>query len=71
VTNPRMPMVSGAAQYAIPINPTTTLLMLLLFPLFYALYQYMEQEKSLSNLDAVGMTGIYLLLLYFLFTSPS
>lgn len=61
---------TGSAQYVIPITTPTTLLMLLLFPLFYALYQYMEQEKSLSNLDAAGMTGIYLLLLYFLLTSP-
>lgn len=62
---------TGAAHYVIPINTATTLLMLLLFPLFYALYQFMEQEKSLSNLDAAGMTGIYLLLLYFLFTAPA
>jgi Ca2+/Na+ antiporter len=61
---------TGATHYVIPINTATTLLMLLLFPLFYALYQFMEQEKSLSNLDAAGMTGIYLLLLYFLFTAP-
>jgi Ca2+/Na+ antiporter len=66
-----MGFITGSAHYIIPINTPTTLLMLLLFPLFYALYQYMEQEKSLSNLDAAGMTGIYLLLLYFLFTSPS
>jgi hypothetical protein len=31
----------------------------------------MEQGKSLSNLDAAAMTGIYLLLLYFLFTAPT
>jgi hypothetical protein len=32
----------------------------------------MEQEGTLSNLDAASMTGVYLLLLYFLFTaSPS
>ncbi|MBI4408568.1 MAG: cyclic nucleotide-binding domain-containing protein [Gemmatimonadetes bacterium] len=58
-------------EFAVPINAATMLLMLLLFPLFYALHQYLEQEKSLTNLDAAGMTGIYLLLLYFLFTSPA
>lgn len=64
-------MTGGGALYTIPINVTTMLLMLLLFPLFYALHQYLEQEKQLTDLDAVGMTGIYVLLLYFLFTSPS
>jgi Ca2+/Na+ antiporter len=63
--------VTGRPEYAIPINGVTLLLMLLLFPLFYVLHQYMEQEKTLSNLDAAAMTGIYLLLLYFLFTTPS
>lgn len=64
-------MLGGGPAYAIPISMTTMLLMLLLFPLFYALHQYLEQEKQLTDLDAVGMTGIYLLLLYFLFTSPA
>lgn len=64
-------MSSGNPAYAIPISSATMLLVLLLFPLFYVLHQYMEQDKTLTNLDAAGMTGIYLLLLYFLFTSPS
>jgi len=62
-------MATGYAQYAIVINGVTMMLMLLLFPLFYALHQYISQEKTLSDLDAASMTGIYLLLLYFLFTS--
>lgn len=62
---------TGQPVYVIPISSATMLLMLLLFPLFYVLHQYMEQDKTLTNLDAAGMTGIYLLLLYFLFTSPS
>lgn len=64
-------MLGGGAAYAIPITVSTLMLMLLLFPLFYALHAYLEQEKQLTDLDAVGMTGIYLLLLYFLFTAPS
>ena len=64
-------IVTGGAAYSVPINVTTMLLMVLLFPVFYALHQYLEQEKQLTDLDAVGMTGIYLLLLYFLFTSTS
>jgi hypothetical protein len=63
-------MVTGDAAYAIKINGVTMMLMLLLFPLFYALHSYISQEKALSDLDAASMTGIYLLLLYFLFTSP-
>ncbi len=62
--------VAGAGeQFVIPLNEVTMLLILLLFPLFYAMHQHMEQEGTLSNLDAASMTGIYLLLLYFLFTS--
>lgn len=45
--------------------------MLLTLLLFHTLHQYVEREKALTNLDAAGMTGIYLLLLYFLFTSPA
>ncbi|MBF8269516.1 MAG: Na Ca ex protein [Gammaproteobacteria bacterium] len=63
--------ITGDPQYFVPVNAVTILLMLLLFPLFYALHQCMEQGKSLSNLDAAAMTGIYLLLLYFLLTTPT
>jgi CRP-like cAMP-binding protein/Ca2+/Na+ antiporter len=62
-------LATGDAAYAIRINGVTMMLMLLLFPLFYALHSYISQEKTLSDLDAASMTGIYLLLLYFLFTS--
>jgi Ca2+/Na+ antiporter len=61
--------VTGSAAFAIPINVQTTLLMLLLFPLFYVLLEYVSEDHTLSNLDAAAMTGIYLLLLYFLFTA--
>jgi CRP-like cAMP-binding protein/Ca2+/Na+ antiporter len=61
-------LVTGNPLYSVPVNAVTILLTLLLFPLFYALHQCMEQDKSLSNLDAAAMTGIYALLLYFLFT---
>ncbi|MBI4472057.1 MAG: cyclic nucleotide-binding domain-containing protein [Acidobacteria bacterium] len=62
-------LTGGGEAYAVPINSSTLLLMLLLFPLFYALHQYLEQDKKLSNMAAAGMTGIYSLLLYFLFTA--
>lgn len=63
-------LVTGQALYTIPITTGTTMLMLLLFPLFYVLLQYIEEDHTLSNLDAAAMTGIYGLLLYFLFTAP-
>lgn len=61
--------VGGDPRYGIPLNEVTMMLMLLLFPLFYALHQHMELGGELSNLDAASMTGIYGLLLYFLFTA--
>lgn len=64
-------LLGKGSHFVVPINIATMLLMLLLFPLFHTLHQYVEQEKALTNLDAAGMTGIYLLLLYFLFSSPS
>lgn len=63
-------LFTGASIYAIPINTATTMLMLLLFPLFHVLLQYLQEDHTLSNLDAAAMTGIYGLLLYFLFTAP-
>jgi Ca2+/Na+ antiporter len=62
--------ITGDPKFVVPVNAITILLVLLLFPLFYALHQCMSHGKSLSNLDAAAMTGIYLLLLYFLFTTP-
>ncbi len=62
--------VTGNPIYSIPITMGTTLLVLLLFPLFYVLLQYLEEDHTLSNLDAAAMTGIYVLPLYFLFTAP-
>ena len=44
--------------------------MILLFPLIYVLLQYLEDDHTLSNLDAAAMTAVYGLLLYFLFTAP-
>jgi hypothetical protein len=64
-------LAGGAGAYSMPVGFPTTMLMILLFPLFYALHQYMELEKSLCNLGAVAMTCIYGLLLYFLFSVPS
>lgn len=59
-------LVTGDPRYVVPIDFTTTSIMVLLFPLFFVLLQYIEDDHKLSNLDAAAMTGIYLLLLYVL-----
>jgi Ca2+/Na+ antiporter len=64
--------ITGSALHVIPINFSSTMLILLLFPLFYVLLEYIEEDHTLSNLDAAAMTGIYVLLLYVLiFMSPA
>ena len=59
-------LITGDPRYVVPINFTTTSIMVLLFPLFFVLLQYIEEDHTLSNLDAAAMTGIYLLLIYVL-----
>lgn len=65
-------LATGSDLYGLPINPQTILLMLLQFPMLYVLLEYLREDHTLNNLDAASMTGIYALLLFFLFTaSPS
>jgi len=59
-------LVTGDPRYVVPIDFTTTSIMILLFPLFFVLLQYIEEDHTLSNLDAAAMTGIYMLLIYML-----
>ena len=59
-------LLTGDPRYVIPIDFTTTSIVVLLFPLFFVLLQYIEEDHTLSNLDAASMTGIYLLLIYVL-----
>jgi Ca2+/Na+ antiporter len=59
-------LITGDPRYVVPIDFTTTSIMTLLFPLFFVLLQYIEDDHTLSNLDAAAMTGIYLLLIYVL-----
>ncbi len=63
--------MTGSPAFAIPITTETILLMLLLFPLLYVLLQHMQEGRALSNSNAVAMTAVYTLLLYFLFTAPA
>lgn len=63
-------IIGYPGNYFLKISPATLLLFLLLFPLFYTLYQYFGHQNKISNLGAAGMSGIYILLLYFLFTLP-
>ncbi|MBM2811666.1 MAG: Na Ca ex protein [Chloroflexi bacterium] len=64
-------LATGSSAYVVPITIETTLLMILLFPLCYVLLEYLKEDHTLNNLDAASMTGIYALLLYFLFTVTS
>ena len=65
-------LITGDPRFVVPINFTTTSIMVLLFPLFFVLLQYIEEDHTLSNLDAAAMTGIYLFLIYVLvFTSAA
>lgn len=50
----------------IPINFVTTIVLLLLFPVFFVLFEYLEEDHTLNNLDAAGMVGIFVLILYVL-----
>jgi Ca2+/Na+ antiporter len=55
---------TGNPMYAIPVNFTTTTLVLLIFPVFFVLLQYLRNEHTFSVLQAGAMTGLYVLLLY-------
>lgn len=59
-------LTTGDVRYVIPIDFTTTSLIMLLFPLFFVLLHYIEKDHTLSSLDGAAMTGIYVLLLYLL-----
>jgi len=57
---------TGSAVYTLPFTVQTTMLMVLQFPMLYVLVNIIEEDHTLNNLDAVAMTGVYVLLLYFL-----
>jgi Ca2+/Na+ antiporter len=57
-------LVTGDPIYHVPINFTTTTLVLLTFPVFFVLLQYLRNEHTFSVLQAGAMTGLYTLLLY-------
>lgn len=59
-------LLTGDPRFVIPIDFTTTSIVMLLFPLFFVLLQYIEEDHTLSNLDAAAMSGIYILMFYLL-----
>jgi len=61
-------LYTGNPFYTIPVNFTTTTLVLLIFPVFFVLLQYLRHEHTFSILQAGAMTGLYILLLYTLMT---
>lgn len=50
----------------IPIDNTVTLIMMMLFPVFFVLFELMQDGHTLSNFDAAAMFGLFTLILYFL-----
>ena len=56
----------GFVDGSIPINFVTTVVVILLFPVFFVLFEYLEEDHTLNNLDAAGMLGIFILILYVL-----
>jgi Ca2+/Na+ antiporter len=51
---------------SIPINFVSTIVLILLFPVFFVLFEYLEEDHTLNNLDAAGMVGLFVLRLYVL-----
>jgi Ca2+/Na+ antiporter len=56
----------AAIGATIPINFVTTISLILLFPVFFVLFEYLEEDHTLNNLDAAGMVGIFALIVYVL-----
>jgi len=54
----------GFVDGSIPINFVTTVVVILLFPVFFVLFEYLEEDHTLNNLDAAGMLAIFILILY-------
>ena len=52
----------------IPIDSTLIFLMAQLFPVFFVLFELMQDGHTLSNFDGAAMLGLFLLILYFLVT---
>ena len=58
--------ILGSFFAGIPINFTTILLIILLFPVFYVLLETIVDDRRFSNFDATVLTSIYILVLYML-----
>jgi Ca2+/Na+ antiporter len=61
--------LTGRITEGIPINFQTTALLMLLFPVFFVLFELIESDHTLDNLDATAMTSIYILILYLLLST--
>ena len=52
----------------VPIDGTLIFLMIQLFPVFFVLFELMQDGHTLSNFDGAAMLGLFLLIIYFLVT---
>lgn len=50
----------------IPIDTTLIFLMVQLFPIFFVLFELMQDGHTLSNFDGAAMLGLFFLIIYFL-----
>jgi len=50
----------------IPIDTTLIFLMVQLFPIFFILFELMQDGHTLSNFDGAAMLGLFFLIIYFL-----
>ncbi len=55
-----------AGFVGIPIDSTLIFLMVMLFPIFFVLFELMQDGHTLSNFDGAAMLGLFLLIIYFL-----
>lgn len=58
--------VTGNSFYRVPVNFHTTTLVILVFPVFFILIQYLREKHTFSILQVGSMVGIYSLLFYIL-----
>lgn len=61
--------LAPAGFIGIPIDSTLIFLMVQLFPVFFVLFELMQDGHTLSNFDGAAMLGLFLLILYFLVTN--
>ncbi|HBK79912.1 MAG TPA: hypothetical protein DDZ83_09615 [Nitrospinae bacterium] len=58
--------LAPAGFVGVPIDTTLIFLMLQLFPIFFVLFELMQDGHTLSNFDGAAMLSLFFLIIYFL-----